>query len=79
MIAPDFKSVEDVEIFLRGDGDAWCRPIVEEYLTLIHAGGLQDRSNLDIEELNGYIEHEMYSFTNGYEEWHNRKENYFYD
>ena len=79
MIAPNFKSIEAVQSFLNGRRDAWYRPIVEEYLTLIHAGGLKDYSNLDVEELNGYIEHEMYSFTNGYEEWHNRREGYSYD
>ena len=71
MFAPDFKSREDVENFLSSSGDAWYRPMVEEYMILIHAGGGDD---LDVEELNGWIEHEMETLTEGYEEWYTKQE-----
>ena len=35
MYTPDFQNVEDVQRFLRYGGDAWCRPMVEEYMELV--------------------------------------------
>jgi phosphoribosylformylglycinamidine (FGAM) synthase-like amidotransferase family enzyme len=75
MFAPDFKSREDVDNFLASSGDAWYRPMVEEYMILIHAGGLEYGDELDVEELNGWIEHEMETLTEGYEEWYTKQEN----
>ena len=75
MFAPNFKSREDVENFLANSGDAWYRPMVEEYIILIHAGALEYGDELDVEELNGWIEHEMETLTEGYEEWYTKQEN----
>ena len=69
MYTPDFQSVEDVQRFLRYGGDAWCRPMVEEYMELVALD--TDIEDIDIEELNGWIEHEMSIATRGYEEWSN--------
>ena len=35
MYVPEFNSVEDVQRFLRYGGDAWCLPMVEEYMELV--------------------------------------------
>jgi len=70
MITPDFKNKKDVEKFLDGPGDAWFTPMVEEYMILIRAGEL-DGDSFDVEELNGWIEHELSSLQEGYEEWYN--------
>ena len=69
MYIPNFKSVEDVQRFLQYDGDAWCRPMVEEYMELVALD--TDIEDIDINELNGWIEHEMAVATKGYEEWSN--------
>ena len=71
MIAPDFKNKEDVEKFLDVPGDAWFTQMVEEYMILIRAGELDYGDEFDVEELNGWIEHELESLTDGYEGWHN--------
>lgn len=67
MNIPDFKSVEDIQKFLRYGGDEWCRPMVEEYIEMLAPNVPWDE--LNIEELNGWIEHEMSSLNQGYEEW----------
>ena len=66
MLAPDFSTMEDVRKFLESSSDIWYRPMVEEYLELCCIGYDEE---LDVEELNGWIEHEMQSLTEGYEEW----------
>ncbi len=71
LLTPDFKSKEDVEEFLAGPGDAWFTPMVEEYMMLIRAGELEYGDELDVEELNGWIEHELSSLHEGYKEWNN--------
>ena len=67
MYTPDFQSVEDVQRFLRYGGDAWCRPMVEEYMELVALD--TDIEDIDINELNGWIEHEMRSLSDDYESW----------
>ena len=67
MNIPDFKSVEDIQKLLRYGGDEWCRPMVEEYIEMLAPNVPWDE--LNIEELNGWIEHEMSSLNQGYEEW----------
>jgi len=49
MYTPDFQSVEDVQRFLRYGGDAWCRPMVEEYMELVALD--TDIEDIDIDEL----------------------------
>lgn len=39
--------------------------MVEEYLELIHI----NNDPIDLDELNGWIENEMRSATDGYDEW----------
>ena len=58
MYTPDFQSVEDVQRFLRYGGDAWCRPMVEEYMELVAL-------DTDIEDIDISVA------TKGYEEWSN--------
>ena len=67
MYVPEFNSIEDVQRFLRYGGDAWCRPMVEEYMELIALD--TNVEDIDIEELNGWIEHEMSTFEQGYRDW----------
>jgi hypothetical protein len=69
MFAPRFKCFEDVEHFLQDDSEAWCLPMVEEYMELIAPETLLE--DINIEELNGWIEHELSSVTKGYEGWEN--------
>ena len=61
----------DVKKFLKGPADAWFTPMVEEYMMLIRAGELEYGDELDVEELNGWIEHELSSLHEGYKEWNN--------
>tara|TARA_R100000008_G_scaffold46270_1_gene27276 strand:- start:244 stop:450 length:207 start_codon:yes stop_codon:yes gene_type:complete len=67
MLLPDFKTFEDVYKFLDYGGEEWCRPMVESYLDMIGDTPLEE---IDIEELNGWIEHEMGSLSEGYEEYY---------
>ncbi len=68
MYTPDFQSVEDVKQFLRYGGDAWCKPMVEEYMELVALDDVALEA-IDIDELNGWIEHEMRSLSDSYESW----------
>tara|TARA_R100001163_G_C4915168_1_gene97736 strand:- start:218 stop:430 length:213 start_codon:yes stop_codon:yes gene_type:complete len=65
MNIPEFKDIEDVQKFLRYGGDEWCRPMVEEYMELIDARP----EEIDVEELNGWLEHELLCVTDGYKDW----------
>ena len=65
MLLPEFKTVQDLYKFLDYGGDEWCRPMVEEYLDMIGDTPIEE---LDIGELNGWIEHEMGSLSEGYEQ-----------
>jgi|TARA_R110000824_G_scaffold216347_1_gene403008 hypothetical protein len=65
MFIPEFRNEEEVWQFVDLKSDAWCYPMVEEYLDLIHI----NEDPIDLDELNGWIEHEMKSATEGYEEW----------
>ena len=67
MNVPEFKSVEDVQRFLRYGDDTWCRPMVEEYMDLVAMDS--DVEDIDVEELDGWIEHEMSTFQQGYRDW----------
>jgi hypothetical protein len=69
MLAPDFSTALEVRKFLESNSDIWYRPMVEEYIELCCIGPLLRDEELDVEELNGWIEHEMQSLTEGYEEW----------
>ena len=40
-------------------------------MMLIRAGELEYGDELDVEELNGWIEHELSSLHEGYKEWNN--------
>lgn len=67
MSAPEFEDYEDVKKFLHTGGDAWYYSMVEEYMDMI-AGDLSVEE-FDIEELNGWIENELNSVQEGYENY----------
>ena len=67
MNVPEFQSYDDVQRFLYGGGDAWYYTMVEEYMDMI-AGDLSVEE-FDIEELNGWIENELNSVHEGYEDY----------
>jgi hypothetical protein len=69
MVLPDFRNEDEVITFLNTGDDAWCYPMVEEYMELIHVTD----EPLDIEELNGWLENELKSATEGYDEWLNNE------
>tara|TARA_R100000742_G_C4185244_1_gene19075 strand:+ start:153 stop:368 length:216 start_codon:yes stop_codon:yes gene_type:complete len=67
MNVPEFNTYEDVKKFLYTGGDAWYYSMVEEYMDMI-AGDLSVEE-FDIEELNGWIENELTSLQEGYENY----------
>jgi hypothetical protein len=67
MNAPEFNTFDDVKKFLHTGGDAWYYSMVEEYMDMI-AGDLSVEE-FDIEELNGWIENELNSVQEGYENY----------
>ena len=71
MLTPNFSTALDVRKFLESSSDNWYRPMVEEYIELCYVGASNPVEELDVEELNGWIDHEMRSLTEGYEEWYN--------
>ena len=66
MIAPVFETHEDIAMFLRETGDAWCQPMVEEFIEMCGS----DIQSVDIEELNGWLTEELRSLEEGYEKYH---------
>ena len=64
---PTFKTYEDINTFLQRDEDAWCRPMVEEYVEMCGS----DIKSVDIRELNGWLKDELKSLEEGYEEYLN--------
>jgi hypothetical protein len=69
MSSPQFKDVADVQKFLRHGGDEWCLPMVEEYMELIAIDTRPEE--IDVEELNGWIENEVLCLEQGYRDWNN--------
>lgn len=67
MNVPEFEDYEDVKKFLHTGGDAWYYSMVEEYMDMI-AGDLSVEE-FDAEELNGWIENELNSVQEGYENY----------
>jgi len=67
MNVPEFEDYEDVKKFLHTGGDAWYYSMVEEYMDMI-AGDLSVEE-FDAEELNGWIENELNSVHEGYENY----------
>ena len=65
MFIPEFRSEEEVWQFVDLSHDSWCLPMVEEYLELIHIND----DPIDLDDLNGWIENEMKSATEGYDDW----------
>jgi len=59
-----FRNTEEVHQFLESGGDAWCMPMIEEYV-----GMCNPEEDLDITELNQWIETEHTSITRGYEQF----------
>ena len=71
MDGPECNAGEDVQRLLRYGGEAGCLTMVEEYMEIVAL----DTSVEDIEgeELNGWIQHEMLAATEGYEEWSSKE------
>ena len=67
MNVPEFNTFDDVKKFLHTGGDAWYYSMVEEYMDMI-AGDLSVEE-FDAEELNGWIENELNSVHEGYEDY----------
>ena len=65
MTIPSFRTVEDVKLFLKQESDAWCRPMVEEFIEMCGS----DLDSLDLYELNDWISSEMQSVSEGYEDF----------
>ena len=65
MTAPLFRTVEDVSLFLKQERDAWCRPMVEEFIEMCGS----DLDLLDLYELNDWISSEMQSVSKCYEDY----------
>ena len=68
MNVPEFNTYEDVKKFLHTGGDAWYYSMVEEYMDMI-AGDIILDEEFDVEELNGWIENELNSVQEGYEDY----------
>ena len=70
MLAPEFRNVSEVKQFINTSNDAWCLPMVEEYMDMCGVS-LKDieRDVAYVEELNGWIQNELKDFTTGYEEY----------
>tara|TARA_R110002020_G_scaffold31157_2_gene97532 strand:+ start:4934 stop:5161 length:228 start_codon:yes stop_codon:yes gene_type:complete len=70
MLLPVFKNSKEVKTFLSyGDaGDAWCFQMVKEFVDMcgLSVDNLED---LDINELNEWLETELGSFQQGYEDY----------
>ena len=64
---PKFKDRVEVETFLsyQDGGDAWYRPMVEEYVEMCGS----DTKEVDITELNAWLKQELTSLENGYDEF----------
>lgn len=62
MISKKFTSAEEVVYFLEKEYDFIVSPIVEDYVSEV--GDM-----IDIEELNGWIEHEHREVSLEYEKW----------
>ena len=65
MTIPTFKTIEDVKLFLNQESDAWCRPMVEEFVEMCGS----DLDLLDLHELNDWLVTEMQSLSEGYEDF----------
>ena len=65
MTTPSFKTTEDVRLFLKQESDAWCRPMVEEFIEMCGS----DLDLLDLYELNDWISSEMQSVSKCYEDY----------
>ena len=59
-----FRNTEEVHQFLESGGDAWCMPMVEEYV-----GMCDPEEDLDVTELNQWIKTEHNSLTREYEQF----------
>ena len=59
-----FRNSEDVYQFLRHGGDAWGMPIIEDFV-----GMCDPEEDLDVTELNQWLETEYRSLTKGYEDF----------
>jgi len=65
MTIPTFETIEDVKLFLNQESDAWCRPMVEEFVEMCGS----DLDLLDLHELNDWLVTEMQSLSQGYEDF----------
>ena len=62
----NFKYPEEVYEYVNNFNDAWANPMIESYL---EGAGLEEGDDFDIAELNEWLEEELYSIQQGYEEF----------
>jgi len=61
-----FKYPEEVYNYIATYSDAWSAPMVENYIEL---AGLEEGEEFDVTELNQWLEEELMSIQEGYEEY----------
>ena len=62
----NFKYPEEVYEYVNNFKDAWTNPMIESYL---EGAGLEEGEDFDTTELNEWLEEELYSIQQGYEEF----------
>ena len=76
MQVPKFETTEDIQDFLNIDDDAWYRQMVVEYIEMCtDINSTKDNigvrvADLDVHELNGWLQDEMKSLSEGYEDYY---------
>ena len=64
-----FRYSEEVYNFIDRNADAWAMPMVENYVEM---AGLTSGEEFDVTELNRWLDDELASIKNGYEEFLDR-------
>ena len=67
----NFKYPEEVYEYVNNFNDGWTNPMIESYL---EGAGLEEGDDFDITELNEWLEEELYSIQQGYEEFLDEEE-----
>ena len=62
----NFKYPEEVYEYVNNFKDAWTNPMIESYL---EGADLEEGDDFDTTELNEWLEEELYSIQQGYEEF----------
>ena len=62
----NFKYPEEVYEYVNNFNDAWAIPMIESYL---EGAALEEGDDFDTTELNEWLEEELHSIQQGYEEF----------